>query len=193
MKLLLIILTIYTNVYGNNNSSYSNNHHSYSSVPVEQTYRGIGYSTNYSNGQFNSSQYFTGNYQPSSSTINNCDNYSMYGLDNSYNSSPIKAPPGERILYSGYVTVDGATVYWEITGTDIFGIGGNYKIYVDGVLVDSGWMWNSEVQRRAKEEAQKVAEEKAHSVPIDDATVPLLSLLLLYVGYDVLIRPRLKK
>ena len=147
----------------------------------------IGYTTNYSNGQFNSSQYFMGSQQPSKSTINNYENYNIYepGINSSI-SGPVKAPPGERVLYSGYVTVDGVTVYWEITGTDILGIGGNYKIYVDGVLVDSGWMWNNEAQRKAKEEAQRIAEEKAHSVPIGNSIISFLVLLLSYTGYRIL-------
>ena len=58
LTILLILLQISTFDYGNYNNSYSNHYNSYNGVPAEQTYRGIGYTTSYSNGQFNSTQYY---------------------------------------------------------------------------------------------------------------------------------------
>ena len=49
MRLLLIILTIYTTSYGSYHSNYGNYHYGYNNVSIEQTPR-IGYTTNYGRG-----------------------------------------------------------------------------------------------------------------------------------------------
>ena len=81
LTILYILLQINTFNHGNYSSANSNNRYSGGNVPVEQTYRGIGYTTNYSNGQFNSGVYkssmtsleyqnrsFTGIYNPAESS-----------------------------------------------------------------------------------------------------------------------------
>lgn len=68
LTILLILLQINTFGYLNYRSLYSNHYNSYNCVPIEQTYQGIGYTTNYSNGQFNSTYYYQSTYTPKASS-----------------------------------------------------------------------------------------------------------------------------
>lgn len=65
LTILLILLQINTFGYGNYSSPYSNRYNSYSSVPVEQTNRKIGYTTNYGNTfGYTTQQTYSGTYNP---------------------------------------------------------------------------------------------------------------------------------
>ena len=68
LTILLILLQINTFGYLNYRSLYSNHYNSYNCVHIEQTYQGIGYTTNYSNGQFNSTYYYQSTYTPKASS-----------------------------------------------------------------------------------------------------------------------------
>lgn len=187
MKLLLIILAIYTSVYGNNSIPYSNSHNIYSSIPVEQTYRGIGYSTNYSNGQFNSKVY------KSSMTTLEYQNRVFTGTYNPGSTSTTTGRPGpmksaER-PYSGGTFED--FIDWLRMNTDP-----NWPSYVD----PDYWDWF--LENYGDEYGEYVeqwfdihpdAQNNLFKTPIGDTIVPLLILLLLYMFYDLFIRHTLKK
>lgn len=70
LTILLILLQINTFGYGNYSSPYSNRYNSYSSVPIEQTNRKIGYTTNYGNtfGYTTQQTYYRGTYTPAASS-----------------------------------------------------------------------------------------------------------------------------
>lgn len=110
MKLLLIILTIYTSIYGNNISTNSNYNNGYNSLFPEQTRR-IGYTTNYSNGQFNSGVY------KSSTTSSSC--YEP-------RKSPEKPDPDNDWLD-----------WWHMNMPDILGGNSDWPSYVD----PEHWDW----------------------------------------------------
>ena len=172
MKLLLIILAIYTSVYGNNSIPYSNSHNIYSSIPVEQTYRGIGYSTNYSNGQFNSTHYYQGYYTPKESS-----------------SGRRTVKPRRVVIKHGNDSIDtGRQDDWKYYHGVL--LGGWY--YDDG---DKFWKWNGSdwVETWGTVEWFSKPADASPSTPVGDAIVPLLILLLLYMFYDLFIIHTLKK
>ena len=180
MKLLLIILSIYTSVYGNNSITYSNSHNIYSSIPVEQTYRGIGYSTNYSNGQFNSTHYYQGYYTPEESS-----------------SGRRTVKPRRVVIKHGNDSIDtGRQDDYDPDWKYYHGVLRGWY-YDDG---NNHWWWNGsdwvEIQQDKSWDIIKWVSKKADaspSTPVGDAIVPLLILLLLYMFYDLFIRHTLKK
>ena len=65
LTILLILLQINTFGYGNYSSPYSNRYNSYNGVPIEQTNRKIGYTTNYGNTfGYTTQQTYSGTYNP---------------------------------------------------------------------------------------------------------------------------------
>lgn len=188
MKLLLIILTIYTNVYGNNVSSYSNHYNSYNSIPVEQTYRRIGYTTNYSNVQFNSEVY--------KSPITTYNPYFDKSNENRLSNGPRRVPR-DHADGSVTVTVKGysATINWNVDA-NLLGWRWWTITYSDGTSEVFWGSFNEAKQHAnqvAENKARQQAEERAHSVPLDDTVVSILSFLLIYTFYDLFIRYILKK
>ncbi len=116
LTILLILLQINTFGYGNYHSPHSNRNDGYSSVSIEQTYRGIGYTTSYSNGKFNSSVYNT-------NTYNRYNSYPQYtGTYTPGTSSPSSSRPGGPRRSPSVPTVNG---YDSINGPS-FGGGSNY-------------------------------------------------------------------
>lgn len=188
LTILLILLQISTFDYGNYNSSCSDHYSSYNSIPVEQTYRGIGYTTNYSNGQFNS-----GVYKSSMTTLG----YQNRTFTSSYNpaaSSSGGSRQGGGLRKSPQRPFSGETfedfIDWLRIQTD-----SDWPSYVD----DDYWDWFLENYPEYEEYVEQWfnnypdAPNNPFNTPIDDTIVSLLTALLLYVGYDILVRPRLKK
>lgn len=69
LTILLILLQINTFGYGNYSSHYSNRYNSYNCLPVEQTNRKIGYTTNYGNTfGYTTQQTYRGTYTPAASS-----------------------------------------------------------------------------------------------------------------------------
>lgn len=106
LTILLILLQINTFGYGNYSSPYSNRYNSYSSVPVEQTNRRIGYTTNYGNtfGYTTQQTYYRGTYTPTASNSGGAGKpgirkVHVYGNDGSENETPGGNKDGEDWLY----------------------------------------------------------------------------------------------
>lgn len=140
MKLLLIALTIYTSIYGNNISDNSNYNNCYNSLFPEQTGR-IGYTTNYSNGQFNS-----GVYKSSTVTLEHQNRAFTSTYTHAASSSGGSRPRGPRRVAGytrngeyiddgkGYGDSDSAYFWnWISSGTYYY-YNGNWYLYDDG-----GW------------------------------------------------------
>lgn len=174
LTILYILLQINTFNYGNYSSSNSNNRYSGGNVPVEQAYRGIGYSTNYANGQFNSTQYYQGGYTPAESS-----------------SGGRTGKPRRVVIKHGNDSIDTGrqddwNPNWKYYHGSVLGIGyGERWYYKDG---DDMYYWNgNEWEHTGRWDWVHTHENAtAHSsVPIGDAIIPLLILLHLYIGYDV--------
>lgn len=137
MKLLLIILAIYTSTYGNNSGTSSNYNNGYNSLFPEQTRR-VGYTTTYSNGQFNSEVY------KSSMTTLEYQNRAFTGTYNPVGSSSGSRLGGPRRV-AGY-TGDGeyvddgkgygdsdSTYFWNwLSSGAYYYYNGNWYLYDDG-------------------------------------------------------------
>lgn len=178
LTILLILLQINTFGYGNYSSPYSSNYNSYNSVPIEQTYRRIGYTTNYGNSFGKNTQQ---TYSNTRNTSMNMDSKQEY-LQSS--RTPRKA--------KGNGSSGGIVVTYETTWQSGF-LHTSYIItytYLDGHIetekVDS-WFGYFTIDSYAQEQAQKRAEQWAasHSVPIGDTMIPFLVLLFLYIGFDI--------
>ena len=194
LTILLILLQINIFSYGNYNNSYSNHYNSYNSVSVEQTNRRIGYTTNYSNGQFNSTQYYRSTYTPTASNSGGRprqprkvkgydDNGNEINTDGQGNpSDPSKGMWGDGYEYY----YESSTGYWYRTKD-----GGKTWQKWSSWLDWGGLFWD---WRGGRPHGGNVTHyNEQNPVPIGDAIVPLLTILLLYIGYDILVKSRLKK
>ena len=153
--------------YGNYSSPYSNRYNSYSSVSVEQTYRGIGYTTNYSNGQFNSTHYYQSTYTQSASS-----------------SGGRPGQPRRVIIKHGNDSIDTKrdddwNPNWKYYHGSVLGIGYDERwYYKDG---DDMYFWNGNEWEHTGRWDWVHTHESAtahHSVPIGDPDFYLITALL---------------
>lgn len=203
LTILYILLQINTFNHGNYSSANSNNHYSGGNVPVEQTYRGIGYSTNYANGQFNS-----GVYKSSMATLEyqNRTFTGTYNPSETESSSGGSRPGGQPRKVKGY-TADGEETGSASSGPETgTGIGRGESFWEDGYE----YYYNKKENRWYRKDAAGNVSEwdnilgwhwtlfYGHTIPdgstqgyqypptpIGDAIIPFLILLHLYIGYDV--------
>jgi hypothetical protein len=206
LTILYILLQINTFNYGNYSSANSNNRYSGSNVPVEQTYRGIGYTTNYSNGQFNSGVYkssmttlgyqnraFAGTYNPAESssggerTGGGPRRITVYDGNGNTAETPgdVGDPEGiyqyDESTGKWYYSPDNGKTWYEWRRAS-----GIWELFVG--LFGGGWGsdWRT-VNNPPSENSNHWASDPNDPflTPIGDAIIPLLILLHLYIGYDV--------
>lgn len=196
LTILLILLQINTFGYGNYNSPYSNNYNSYSSVHVEQTNRRIGYTTNYGNTfGYTTQQTYSGTYNPGTGS----------------NSSGRPGQPRRVHGYTGdgnYVGDDNGSdsdfwdpkyeYYWDDIDKCWYrkpvGDSNDWQKYTNTLGVLFGWHWSYTSWGGRKPPSNPVSQSyEENPVPIGDVILPLLTILLLYIGYDTLVKSRLKK
>ena len=184
LTILYILLQINTFNYGNYSSANSNNRYSSGNVPVEQTYRGIGYTTNYGNTfGYTTQQTYSGTYNPASN-----------------GNSGIRRAPGHDASGNHYDTPFDFESGWEY-----YNYNGNWYRYGD-----RGWdwflhwgmgyqKWNgsgwSNISGSWENFWNDVGSNgtQVQPTPIGDVIVPLLILLHLYIGYDIFKKESVKK
>ena len=200
MKKILFIILLCLNIqltYGIDYSPYSNRYGGYNSVPTEQTYRRIGYTSQYGDGFSNNKSTFG---YPQNTYINPKSTFGKITYDNyhsndiypgntydnyqsNYSSRAAKAAGGQG-SYGGIVvtyTVEAdylgiyyyTVTYYYPNGT----IAGTER--VKGLFGDVDYAHiNSQAQKYAKEYY-----ERQMAVPIGDGLVPLSLLCLGYILY----------
>ena len=156
LTILLILLQINKFGYLNYRSLYSNHYNSYNCVPIEQTYQGIGYTTNYSNGQFNSTYYYQSTYTPKASS--------------SYVSRPGPMKSAER-PYSGDAFED--FIDWLRMNIDP-----NWPSYVDHDYWDEFLADYPEYEDEARNWYESHGQTPPWYVPIGDTDFYLITALL---------------
>ena len=200
MKKILFIILLCLNIqltYGIDYSSYSNRYGGYNSVPTEQTYRRIGYTSQYGGGFSNNKSTFgypRNTYINPKSTFGKTtyDNYHSNAIypGNTYDNYHSNYSSGTPRRAKGSGSSDGITVTYETSWKSGL-LHTTYKItytYPDGhqeVEYVTEWFGYFSIDHYAAEQAEKRAEQWAasHSVPIGDGLVPLSLLCLGYILY----------
>ena len=198
MKKILLIVLLCLNIqltYGIDYSTCGNRYGGYNSVPTEQTYRRIGYTTQYGGGFSNAKSTY---YYPSNSWHNTRQNFSKPFYDNyhyntiypgntydNYQSNHNSRGSGPRrvIIRSDGDSIDtGSQDDYDPDWKYYHGVllGGWY--YDDG---DKFWRWNGSdwVETWGTVEWFSKPADASPSTPIGDGLVPLSLLCLGYVLY----------
>ena len=171
---IILILNLYvTNIlfgYEYHNSNYHNRYNSIYEQSIKE-YRPIGYSTNYSNGQFNSTQYYTGTFNPTRNS----------------NSYPNHGKPRKVVIKHGNDSIDTGlqddwNPKWKYYHGSVLGIGFDERwYYKDG---DDMYFWNGNNWEHAGRWDWVHTHEHAtaqQTVPIGDSIIPIIILSLLYL------------
>jgi hypothetical protein len=177
--ILTILFCLYLlPTYGNYTNLYINNHNSYNSISDEQTYRRIGYTTNYSNGQFNSVHYYQNTYTSNGSNRRPGQPRRIIVYSGSDDESGKNTPGGNNDSSDWLYEYDDTTKEWWCSKD------GGKSWYKWDSWFGLGWLFHDWRPGRGNptDNATHYHHDKNNPwvVPIGEPTVPLLTILLLY-------------